>query len=162
DSQHISRIVIHPKKPDIVYVAVLGHVWGPNKVRGIYKTTDGGDTWAQVYYIDEETGFIDLALDPTNPRVLYACAYRVRRDAFSGGNPAIQIGKDAGIYKSADGGDTWKKLGKGLPDRPLGRIGIDVSRKDPRILYAVVQTDKTTIRNVSGQPPGAGRDIDTG
>jgi photosystem II stability/assembly factor-like uncharacterized protein len=152
DSHHIGRVVIHPKNPDVVYVAALGHVWGPNKERGLYKTTDGGKTWEQIKYPGEDTGFIDLVMDPSDPETLYAAAFKVRRDAFSGGNPATQFGPDAGLYKTTDGGKTWDRLTKGLPDRPLGRCGIDVCRKDPRVLYAVVPTDQTDIRVVAGQP----------
>jgi photosystem II stability/assembly factor-like uncharacterized protein len=145
DSHSIGRIVIHPKNPDIVYVAVLGHLWGPNKERGLYKTTDGGKTWAVSKFIDENTGFIDVAMDPADPEILYAAAYSVRRDAFSGGNPATQCGPGAGLYKTNDGGKRWEKMANGLPDRQYGRCGIDIYRKDSNIVYAVVQTDKTPV-----------------
>jgi photosystem II stability/assembly factor-like uncharacterized protein len=153
DTQHIGKVLIHPKDPDTVYVAALGHVWGPNKERGLFKTTDGGKTWACVNFIDEETGFIDLAMDPSDPDTLYAAAYRVRRDGFSGGNPEVMYGPKAGLYKTTDGGKTWTKLTKGLPDRLYGRCGLDVYRKDPRVLYAVVQTDRTDVHDVPGQAP---------
>ena len=106
DSHHIGRIVIHPTNPDIVYVAALGRLWGPNKERGVFKTIDGGKTWnAIVRFLDEDTGCIDLAMDPPITEILYACAYAVRRDAFSGGNPARQIRTDkAGLYETTDGG----------------------------------------------------------
>jgi photosystem II stability/assembly factor-like uncharacterized protein len=157
DTQHIGRIVIHPTNPDIVYVAALGHVWGANRERGLYKTADGGKTWQQVKFLDADTGFIDLAMDPSDPDTLYATAYRVRRDAFSGGNPAEQYGPLAGLYKTTDGGKTWSRLSKGLPARPIGRCGLAVYRKDPRILYAVVQTDLTALRRETewGQPAKA-------
>jgi photosystem II stability/assembly factor-like uncharacterized protein len=144
DSHHIGRIVIHPTDPDIVYVAALGHLWGPNKVRGLYKTTDGGVSWQLSKYLDENTGFIDVAMDPNDPDTLYAAAYQVRRDAFAGGNPATQHGASAGIYKTTDGGKTWDQLTIGLPDHPVGRCGLSIYRKDPRIVYAVIQTDRTT------------------
>jgi photosystem II stability/assembly factor-like uncharacterized protein len=162
DSRHIGRIVIHPKDPDVVYVAALGHLWGPNKERGLFKTTDGGKTWAAVKHINDETGFIDLAMDPSDPQTLYASAYRVRRDAFAGGNPAVQLSLDAGLYKTTDGGGTWQKLIKGLPDRPLGRCGISISRKDPQVVFAVVQTDLTAIRTVPGQPAKTNDQPDNG
>jgi photosystem II stability/assembly factor-like uncharacterized protein len=145
DSEHIGRILIHPKNPDIVYVAAVGHLWGPNKERGIYLTRDGGKTWEQSKFLNEETGFIDLAMDPRDPDTVYAAAYRVRRDAFSGGNPAIQTGPDAGLYKTTDAGKTWKRLTRGLPTRPIGRCGLAVSRKNPRIVYAIIQTDRTVL-----------------
>ena len=162
DTRHIGKIVIHPKNPDIVYVAALGHVWAPNTERGLYKTTDGGKTWQRSKYLNDETGFIDLAMDPSDPETLYAAAYRVRRDAFAGGNPAVMYGDEAGLYKTTDGGKTWRKLTKGLPDRPLGRCGISIYRKDPRYVYAVVQTDKTDVRTVPGQPPKTGNVVETG
>src|SRR5262249_8581541 len=115
DSHSIGRIVIHPTDPDTVYVAALGHLWGPNPEGGVYKTTDGGKTWRLSKYIDENTGFVDLAMDPSDPDILYAAAYCVRRDAFSGGNPATQLGPGAGLYKTADGGRTWEKMTNGLP-----------------------------------------------
>jgi photosystem II stability/assembly factor-like uncharacterized protein len=150
DSHHIGRIVIHPKNPNIVYVAALGHFWGPNKERGLYKTSDGGKTWQKSKYIDDDTGFIDVAMDPVEPNILYAAAYAVRRDAFSGGNPALQCGPNAGLFRTTDGGKTWEKMTEGLPDRPYGRCGFNIYRKDPNIVYAVVQTDKTEV-SVKGQ-----------
>jgi len=164
DTQHIGRVVIHPTNPDIVYVAALGHVWGPNRERGLYKTTDGGRSWRQIKFLDADTGFIDLVMDPGDPQTLYAAAYRVRRDAFSGGNPAEQFGPSAGLYKTSDGGATWRRLSNGLPDRPIGRCGLAVARKDPRLLYAVIQTDKTLLRRETewGQPARAGADPTTG
>jgi photosystem II stability/assembly factor-like uncharacterized protein len=161
DSAHVGRIVIHPTNPDVVYVAALGRLWGPNKERGLFKTSDGGKTWQPSKVIDENTGFIDVAMDPGAPDTLYAAAYHVRRDAFSGGNPAVQTGPGAGLFKTTDGGKTWRKMTKGLPDRPLGRCGFDVYRKDPRVVYAVVQTDKTVV-TVAGQPAKKSADPATG
>lgn len=162
ETHHIGRIVVHPKDPNVAYVAALGHLWGPNRERGLYKTIDGGGSWRQVKFIDDETGFIDVALDPHQPDTLYAAAYHVRRGPFSGGNPAVQFGPGAGIYKTVDGGATWTRLARGLPDRPLGRCGLAVSRKNPRLVYAVIQTDKTDIRQTSGQPAQPGGDATTG
>jgi photosystem II stability/assembly factor-like uncharacterized protein len=161
DSRHVSRVVIHPTNPDIVLVAALGHLWGPSKERGIYRTTDGGKTWVHVKFLDEDTGFIDLAIDQSDPQVLYAAAYCVRRDGFAGGNPAVQWGPNAGLFKSEDGGKTWDRMTAGLPDRPYGRCGLSVFRKDPRIVFAVVQTDKTDI-TVRGQPPKESDKVETG
>src|SRR5262249_39975101 len=92
ETNHIGRIVLHPTDPNIAYVAALGRLWGPNPERGVFKTTDGGKTWAKVLYFDENTGAVDLAMDPTEPDLLYACLYQVRRGPFSGGNPAVQTG----------------------------------------------------------------------
>jgi photosystem II stability/assembly factor-like uncharacterized protein len=140
-TRHIGRIVIHPKNPEIVYVAALGHLWGPNPERGVYKTTDGGKTWAQVLKINDDTGVSDIAMDPESPDILYAAAYERRRTpyGFNGGGP------DSAIYKTIDGGATWKKLTKGLPYEnggDTGRIGLDIYRKDPNIVYAIVQHEK--------------------
>lgn len=152
DTRHIGRIVTHPTNPDIAYVAALGRLWAANEERGLFKTSDGGQTWHCVKFLDQDTGFIDLAIDPEEPNILYAAAYQVRRDAFSGGNPRVQTGPKAGLYKSTDGGETWEKMTAGLPSRPFGRCGISVCRKNPNIVYAVVQTDKTSV-TVQGQGP---------
>ncbi len=150
-TRHIGRIVIHPRDPDIVYVAALGHVWTKSEERGLFKTSDGGKTWSQVLALDDETGVIDLVMNPAEPETLIAAAYRVRRDAFSGGNPEIMLGPRAGLYKTTDAGKTWRKLAKGLPTGAYGRCGLAIYRKDPRVLLAVVQSDKTDVRTVPGQ-----------
>jgi photosystem II stability/assembly factor-like uncharacterized protein len=135
DSHHIGRIVVHPQNPEVVYVAALGRLWGPNKERGLFRTTDGGRTWVNTKFIDENTGFVDVAIDRENPSTLYAAAYQRRRTAygFNGGGPG------SGLYKTTDGGDTWVRLTNGLPEGITGRIGLDVYRRDPSIVYAVVE-----------------------
>ncbi|MGD9344341.1 MAG: hypothetical protein PVH84_00655 [Candidatus Aminicenantes bacterium] len=135
DTHHIGRIVIHPTNPDIVYVAALGHLWGPNEERGLYKTSDGGKTWVNAKFIDENTGFVDVAMDPDNPDTLYAAAYQRRRRGwgFNGGGPG------SGLYKTTDGGENWAKLVNGLPEGDLGRIGIDIYRRNPSIVYAIIE-----------------------
>ena len=138
DTHSIGRIVIDPKQPDIVYVAAMGHTWSPNKERGIYKTTDGGKTWEQCKYWDENTGVIELKMDPTDSSILYAAAWQVRRDAFSAGEPINVFGPHAGLYKTTDGGKNWEKLTNGLPTGQVGRCGIDIYRKDPNVIYAIV------------------------
>lgn len=135
ETRHIGRIVIDPADPDIVYVAALGHLFGPNPERGIYKTADGGRTWQRVEFIDQNTGFVDLAMKPGDSRTLYAAAYQRRRRAygFVGGGPG------SGIYRSTDAGRTWQKLEKGLPSGPQGRIGLAVSALQPDLVLAIVQ-----------------------
>jgi photosystem II stability/assembly factor-like uncharacterized protein len=148
DTQHIGRVIIDPVDPDIVYVAALGRLWGPNAERGVFKTADGGRTWTKVKYIDQDTGFVDMVMDPTNRQVLYAAAYQRRRApwGFNGGGPG------GGIYKTSDGGRTWIELTNGLPDGTTGRIGLAIWRKDPRVLYATVEhrTAGGTFRSDDG------------
>ncbi len=183
ETHHIGRIVINPKNPDIVYVAAIGRLWGPSKERGVYRTTDGGKSWTNVLFINEDTGVVDIAMDPESPGTLYAGAYQRRRTVwgFNGSGP------HGGIYKTTDGGATWKKLIKGLPWDPdfrptpqpggggggfggggggggaaalaalqaqqqqqepeqrasgpqeIGRIGVNVYRRDPNVVYALVE-----------------------
>jgi photosystem II stability/assembly factor-like uncharacterized protein len=136
DSQTIARIVMDPKNPNIVFVAVLGHLFSPNKERGIYKTTDGGKTWSNINFINEDTGFTDLIMDPSDNKTLYAASYQRRRTSwgFNGGGPG------SAIWNTTDAGRTWKKIeGNGLPDGMLGRIGLDISRSNPNIIYAQIE-----------------------
>src|SRR5215207_9630217 len=154
DSQTIARIVIDPKDPNIVYVAVLGHLFGPNKERGVYKTTDGGKTWTNVKFIDEDTGFTDIAMDASDSKILYAASYQRRRTnfGFNGGGPG------SGIWKTIDAGKTWRKLeGAGLPERILGRIGLDVSRSNPNIVY--VQMEVGASAGTGGEEPTIGGQV---
>ena len=160
-THHIGRVVVHPENPDIAYVAAMGHFWGPNAERGMYKTADGGKTWALVKFIDEDTGFIDVQMDPSDLDTLYAAAWQTRRDGFSGGNPITGTGPNGGLFKTTDAGKTWTKLTDGLPDRPIGRCGIGIYRKDPNIVYAVIQTDKTAL-TTTGQAPKPGDDTAIG
>jgi photosystem II stability/assembly factor-like uncharacterized protein len=152
---------VHPYDPDTAYVAALGPLWGSSPDRGVFKTTDGGSTWHKVCYIDENTGFVDLALDWRNPNVAYACAYPVRRDAYSGGNPVRQTGPTGGIYRTMDAGLSWVRLTYGLPSGPIGRCGIDIGRQDPSLLYAVIQTDRTKD-GVHGQAAQLGGPLESG
>ena len=141
DTHHIGRVVIHPHNPDIVYVAALGHLWGPNKQRGLFKTSDGGKTWTNTKFISQNTGFVDVAMDPDNPDTLYAAAYQRRRRGwgFVGGGP------EGGLYKTTDGGETWLRLQNGLPEGDIGRIGIDIYQKDANIVYVVLESKKGGI-----------------
>lgn len=151
DSRQISAIVIHPTRPDTVYVAAMGHEWGRNSERGIFKTTDGGKSWTKVLYINDTTGFIDLQSDPKNPDVLYAAAWQ--RFRFGGGDMA-ESGTESGLYKTIDGGKKWTKLTNGLPKEDKSKITIAVARNNSKIVYAAVLT---------GEPaPGGKRTIETG
>ena len=137
DTQQIGAIRVHPSNPDIAYVAAIGHAFGPNKTRGVYRTTDGGKNWTHSLFVDDSTGAIDLAMDPANPRILYAAMWHMRRFPWgmhSGGG-------NSGLWKSTDGGDTWTDISanKGLPNTALGRIGIAVSPVNARRLYATVE-----------------------
>ncbi|HEX9545466.1 MAG TPA: hypothetical protein VF955_09790, partial [Pyrinomonadaceae bacterium] len=138
DTRHIGRVVIDPRDPNIVYVAALGHLWGPNKERGVFKTTDGGKTWSNVLFINEDTGVIDLVMDPQSPMTLYAAAYQRRRTpwGFNGGGPG------SALYRSIDGGANWTKLTKGLAEGTTGRIGLDVYRSNPNTVYAIIENAK--------------------
>jgi hypothetical protein len=136
ETQTIARIVIDPRHPDVVYVAAPGHLFGPSPDRGIYKTTDGGTHWNKIKYIDENTGFTDLVMDPSNSDVLYAASYQRRRSGccFNGG------GAGSGVWKSSDAGRSWNRMsGNGLPAGSYGRIGLDVARSNPNVIYAEIE-----------------------
>lgn len=136
ETQTIARVVLDPRNPETVYVAATGHLFGPNEERGIYKSTNGGRTWTKVKHVDENTGFTDLAIDPSNPNVLYAASYQRRRTTccFNGGGPG------SGIWKTTNGGTTWTKLtGNGLPPGTYGRIALDVSQSNPNIVMVQIE-----------------------
>jgi photosystem II stability/assembly factor-like uncharacterized protein len=136
DARQIGAVVVDPKNADIVLVAAFGHAFGPNQERGVFRTTDGGKTWTRVLFKDENTGAIDLAADPHNPNVVFAALWEARRQPwnFSSGGPG------SGLYRSDDGGVTWKQLqGNGLPDGLIGRIGISVSGADSNRVYAIIE-----------------------
>lgn len=140
-TERISRIMVHPGNPDIVYVAALGHLWGPNEERGLFRTRDGGQTWDKVLYVDENTGCSDFDMDPDNPEVLYAGMWQFRRsgwDFYSGG-------QGSGLYKSTDGGDSWTELLEGLPEGEKGRVAVRVSPVDPARVYTLVEADRTAL-----------------
>ncbi|MDH3735302.1 MAG: hypothetical protein OEU54_17355, partial [Gemmatimonadota bacterium] len=136
-TKHIGRILINPRSPDVVYVAAVGDLWGPNPERGVFKTTDGGETWENVLYIDDHTGAIDLAMDPSDPNTIFAAMYQRQRTGwgFNGGGPG------SGLYRTVDGGENWTELTEGLPEGDKGRIGIDVFRGDGNMVYALVEAD---------------------
>ena len=174
-SFQIGRVVVHPKNPDIVYVGALGRLYGPSEERGLYKTTDGGKTWAKIHHVDNDTGVIEMQMHPTDPETILFATWERRRDGFDshagalagqfnpfgkvdppladgydGYDPSIKWGKGSGLWKTTDGGKTIKRLTKGLPNCAMGRIGIDFFRKDPKILYAVIDSAMTGMGTVSG------------
>lgn len=153
ETQTIARIVIDPKSPDTVYVASPGHLFGPNSERGVFKTTDGGKFWTKIKFIDDDTGFTDIAIDPSNSRILYAASYQRRRSGccFNGGGPG------SALWKTADAGKTWTKIdGAGLPPGTYGRIALDVSRSNPNVVYAQIEAGATgTAAPARGADPSA-------
>jgi hypothetical protein len=145
-TEHIGRIVVHPTNPDIVWVAAMGATWRENPERGLYKTTDGGRTWRNTKFINNRTGFIDVVIHPTNPDVLFAASWeRIRGPYFlQSGGPG------SALWKSTDGGETWAEVkGGGFPETMKGRIGIDIARSSPDVMYALVEAESP-----DGQPGG--------
>lgn len=137
DTSQISRIRIHPRNPDLIYVAALGHVYGPNEERGVFRSKDGGKTWEKILYRDEKTGTIDLILDSSNPRVIYAALWEFYRTPYS----LSSGGPGGGLFKSIDGGDTWTEISRnqGLPKGVLGKIGVTVSPAQPDRVWAIIE-----------------------
>ena len=164
DSRTIGRIIIDPGNADIVYVAALGHLWGPNNERGVYKTTDGGKTWRRILFVDDTTGVVDLAMDPSDANTLYAAAWHRLR---WGGSHMQGVGKGSGIYKTTDGGKTWTKLtdaklNNGLPTDRMGRIGLAISAQNPRIVFAMIEVDRGVTEAAQGRFGGMFRSSDGG
>ena len=142
DSRHIGAVIVDPHNSDIVFVAALGHAYGPNNERGVFRTTDGGRNWTKVLYKDDKTGAIDIVFDPNNSHILYASLWQVYRTPYS----LNSGGPGSGLYKSVDGGNTWKHLeGNGLPSGILGRIGVSVSGGDSNRVYALIEAEKGGI-----------------
>jgi photosystem II stability/assembly factor-like uncharacterized protein len=134
-SEHIGRVVVDPRDSKVVYVAAEGPLWGPGGDRGLYETVDGGKSWKAALAISENTGVVDVAIDPSNPDIVYAAAYQRRRHVFT----LIDGGPESAIYKSTDAGVTWNKLKNGLPSVDMGRIGLAVSPADPNVVYATIE-----------------------
>jgi photosystem II stability/assembly factor-like uncharacterized protein len=174
-SFQIGRIVIHPKNPDIVYVGALGRLYGPSAERGLYKTTDGGKTWTKILHVDNNTGVIELKMHPTDPESLLVATWQRQRDGFdshSGAmagqffvgarvepplldgydpyDPEVKWGKGSAIWKTSDGGKNFRRIAKGLPTCELGRIGLDYYRKDPNVVFAVIDSAKIGMGTVPG------------
>jgi photosystem II stability/assembly factor-like uncharacterized protein len=135
----IGRIVIHPTDPDVVYAAALGHIYGPQQERGVFRTTDGGATWERVLFVNEDTGASDLAMDPSNPRHLIAGMWTIDQKTWV----RTSGGPEGGVYESSDGGETWEHLGpsRGLPQPPVGKVAVAFAPSDPNRIYALIETD---------------------
>lgn len=148
DTRHIGRVVIHPTDPNIVYVAAQGNLWAPSTERGVFKTSDGGRTWTKVLFVDSLTGATDLVMSPADPNTLIAATYQRLRTpwGFNGGGPG------SGLYKSTDGGATWRKITNGIPEGDKGRIGLSIAKSDPRVLIALIehQSQSGTYRSEDG------------
>jgi len=165
ETRHIARIQVHPTDPNTVWVAALGHAWGPNKERGLYKSTDGGTTWKLTKYIDEKTGFIDVQVHPRDLQVLFASSYqRVRGPYFlNSGGPG------SALWKSTDGGETWAEVkGGGFPATTKGRIDIAIALSNPGVMYTQVEADtapnavKDAKKSPARRPSGLYRSEDGG
>src|SRR5207244_3024633 len=135
-SEHIGKILIDPRSSDVVYVAAQGPLWGPGGDRGLYKTTDGGQSWKKILSISENTGVTDVVLDPRNPDTLIAASYQRRRHVWT----LINGGPESALYKSTDAGKSWTKLKTGLPTEDLGRIGLAMSPSSPDTVYAIIES----------------------
>jgi photosystem II stability/assembly factor-like uncharacterized protein len=148
ESHHIARIAIHPTNPNVVYVAALGHLFSKNDERGVFRTLDGGKTWAKVLYVDDGVGAVDLVMNRKTPTQLFAAMYDKNRLPWQ----IVESGPRSGLYKTDDSGDHWTQLGGGLPTGKIGRIGIDMYQKNPLVLYALLEN-----QNPQSGPPAAGR-----
>lgn len=150
DTHHIGRIVVDPNDSNIVYVAALGHLYTSNEERGLFKTIDGGKTWEKVLYVNEFVGVVDVVIDPSNPKILFAASYeRLRRSwDFDGAGPG------SAIYKTEDAGHTWKKLTDDLPGGDIGRIGLAIYEKNPKIVFATVSNQNLVTRSTTARPRG--------
>ncbi len=142
DSFQTGQILVHPDDADTVYVGALGRLWGPNEERGLYKSVDGGENWDRILYVDDQTGVIDLIMHPEDPDTLLVATYERQRDGFDTNDPAKKFGPGAGLWKTTDGGKTFDRITEGLPTSNLGRIGLDWSRSNPDLVYAVVESEK--------------------
>ena len=137
DSKHVGDIVVHPTNPDLVYVGVLGHVFGANETRGVYRSRDGGTTWQRVLFRNDSTGVVDLVMDPNNPNVLYAGFWQAHRRPWM----LVSGGAGSGMFKTTDGGNTWTEITRntGLPTGIWGNIGISVSGANSNRVYAIIE-----------------------
>ena len=172
ESFQIGRIVIDPKDPNVVYVGALERLYGPSSEdRGLYKTTDGGDTWERVLFIDDKTGIVDIQMKPDDPNTLIASAWERQRDGYDSHpgapipdgydtyDPIKKWGPGSGLYKSTDAGRNWKKLSNGLPTNDLGRVGLDFYKKDPNIVFCIIDCARTGMGTAPKPKPTVDLDI---
>ena len=138
EAGQIARIHVHPKDPDVVYVAALGHIFGPNDERGVFRSLDGGSTWDKVLYVNERAGAVDLTMDPSNPRVLFAAIWEAERKPWT----MLSGGESSGLYRTKDGGNSWEEMTEGLPEGIKGRIGVSISAADSSRVWALVEADE--------------------
>jgi len=158
-SYQIGKIIVHPKDPNIVYVGALGRLYGPSEERGVYKTTDGGTNWKKILFVDDKTGVIDMRMSPADPNTLLVATWEHKRDEYDGYfenppvpdqyGPVVTHGPGSALFKTTDGGESFKKLSNGLPTVKMGRIGLDWSKQHPNVVYALIDTEKAG----TGTPP---------
>merc|ERR1711991_733088 len=137
ESEHISKVIVDPRDSDVIYVAAYGPLWSDGGERGVYKSTDGGETWKQIHHVSDQTGTADLVMDPNDPDVLYAADHQRRRHVFT----YIGGGEESSLYKTEDGGETWTEITNGLPKGKMGRIGLAVSPVNSNYVYAIVEAE---------------------
>ena len=153
----IGHVEVHPSNPDIVYVAALGRLWGENEERGVFRTKDGGATWERVLHLDDRTGCVDVRVHPADPMTVFACMYERKRDRFDGNDPIVRFGERSGIYKSVDGGESWRQLKNGLPTCTWGRSGLDLLASAPDTMFAIIETERSGWATGDEKDAPAGR-----
>jgi photosystem II stability/assembly factor-like uncharacterized protein len=163
DSFQIGAIVVHPQDPDVVYVGALGRLYGPNQERGLFKSVDGGASWQRIHFVDEHTGVIDIEMNPADPDTLLFATYERQRDGFDTNDPAKKYGPGSGLWRTCDGGQTFEKLGAGLPTCTLGRIDVEYFRGDPAVVFAMVESERIgMVGDDVGFPGFEARDAEVG
>ncbi|MGB6000313.1 MAG: glycosyl hydrolase, partial [Thermoanaerobaculia bacterium] len=141
NTRHISRVLVSPLDPDVVFVGAMGSFWGPNEERGVFRSTDGGATWEKVLYLDDKHGVSDMDIDPTNPNILFAGLWHFDRKPWTHTTGS----EEGGVWKSVDGGDTWERLEEGLPEGVVGRIGVKIAPSNPEVVYVIAESDEGTL-----------------